>query len=268
MTAIVSHNVSDLIDQWLEQERDGEQFPVPLHDFWSIAGHSKKQDALALVESLLEEGCDYLRSSVKNGGKGRPVKAYLLTCDALKHWAMGSKTEEGRQIRQYFIEAEKKWKLVEANFPQVANEVEVMNLKIELAKLEAQKEASIAQSKQADLALTQFRYTVTQTCPEPIQQKVLGYQTVKEIEVIERVIDKSTGEVSDGVGITYLAKSLGFKSNAQCWGWLERVGYGKDSGKWQDQLIAQYSPKLSREDFYYLKSILAGSPARQMFLGE
>jgi len=267
MTAIVSHKVSDLIDQWLEQERNGEQFPVDFDIAWQIAGYSRKSVAKRrLVE--LEKGVDFSTEKCKTLQGGRSSESYYMTCDALKHFCLMAKTEGGRQIRQYFIEAEKKWKLVEANFPQVASEVEVMNLKIELAKLEAQKEASIAQSKQVDLALTQFRYTVTQTCPEPIQQKVLGYQTVKEVEVIERVIDKSTGEVSDGVGITYLAKSLGFKSNAQCWGWLERVGYGKDSGKWQDQLIAQYSPKLPREDFYYLKSIFADSPSRQMFLGE
>lgn len=145
--------------------------------------------------------------------------------------------------------------------------IQEMQLRIELARLEAQKETAIAQAKQADLSLTQFRYTVTQTCPEPIQQKILGYQTVKEVEVIERVIDKATGEVSDGVGITYVAKSLGFKNTKACWEWLERVGYGKESGKWQDQLIAQYSPKLSRAELAELRSLLPESQ-RQLFLGE
>lgn len=143
-----------------------------------------------------------------------------------------------------------------------------MKLKIELAKIEAQKEAAIASGKNADLQLTQFRHYVTTALPEPIQQKILGYQTVKETEVIERVIDKSTGRTSDGIGITELSKQLGFKTTAQCWAWLERRGYGKDSGYWQPELAAVTSYKISREDVSELQELIKSTGDRQMYLGE
>lgn len=146
--------------------------------------------------------------------------------------------------------------------------LEEMRLKIELAKLETQKESAIASGKNADWQLTQFRHYVTTALPEPVQQKILGYQVVKQTEVIERVIDKNTGEKSDGVGITYTAKRLGFKNNAQCWAWLDRQGYGKDTNHWKPELAAVTSHKLSRDDFDYLCDLVKESGDRQMFLGE
>lgn len=146
--------------------------------------------------------------------------------------------------------------------------LEEMRLKIELAKLEAQKETAIASGRNADLQLTQFRHYVTTALPEPVQQKILGYQVVKQTEVIERVIDKSTGQTSEGIGITALSNQLGFRTTAQCWAWLERKGYGKDSGYWQPELTAVTSHKISREDVWELQELIKNSGDRQMFLGE
>jgi hypothetical protein len=91
---------------------------------------------------------------------------------------------------------------------------------------------------------------------------------VKEVEKIPVVIDKSTGEEFDGVGITYIAKTLGFKNNQQCWAWLEKKGFGKDSEKWHNELTAINSQKLPREDLEYLKDIFKEEKYRQLWLGE
>jgi hypothetical protein len=69
------------------------------------------------------------------------------------------------------------------------------------------------------------------------------------------------------VGITYIARRLGFKSTAQCWKFLDSIGYGKDSGYWKDELIAQHSPKLSRDDLYAIEQHYPDAQ-RQLFLGE
>jgi hypothetical protein len=139
--------------------------------------------------------------------------------------------------------------------------IEEMKLKIELARLESQK-------TQTELSLVQFRHTICLTCPEPIQQRILGYQTIKETEIVERVIDSSTGEYSDGVGITYIAKVLGFKNTNQCWAWLEQKGYGKNSGEWENQLTAINTPKLSRDDLAILKESIQNPNGRQLFVCE
>lgn len=252
---------SGIIDRWLELEENGERFPVDFDTAWQLAGYATKASAKRAIEKYMEKDTDYLFNKMLKSTGGRGSEVIHLTCDALKELCMLSRSETGKSTRKYFIEAEKKWKLVQTNFPQVASEVEMMQLKIELAKLENQK-------VQTELSLNQFRHTVCLTCPEPIQQRILGYQTIKETEIVERIIDSATGKSSDGVGITYIAKTLGFKTTNQCWGWLESVGYGKNSGKWKDELIAQHSPKLSRDDLAFLKEAIQNKGGRQLFFCE
>jgi hypothetical protein len=142
----------------------------------------------------------------------------------------------------------------------------VLHLRIELAKIEAQKETAIASGKQADLSLIQFRHIVTTTMPEVIQQKVLGYQTIEKTEIIERTVTPD-GQQLDGIGITYIQKRYGFKSTKQAWEWLESIGCGKFSGHWNSELVAVDRSALPRELLPKLDE-LAQSGSRQPFLGE
>jgi len=72
---------TDLIAQWIEAQKNGEEFPVPLHDNWQIAGHRNRQDAFALAESRLEKGFDFLGLTLKTSSSkgGRPRKALFLS---------------------------------------------------------------------------------------------------------------------------------------------------------------------------------------------
>jgi hypothetical protein len=144
--------------------------------------------------------------------------------------------------------------------------LEEMRLKIELAKIESQKETAITSGKQADLQLIQFRHIVTTTMPEPVQQKILGYSTIKTTEYVDRTI-LPDGSANDGVGITYIQKRYGFKSTKEAWGWLERIGLGKFSDKWKHELKAVESSVLPREYIQELDTMFDDSP-RQKWLGE
>ena len=147
--------------------------------------------------------------------------------------------------------------------------IEEMRLKIELVRLEAEKEKAIATAKQSELAIEQFRYTITQTCPEPIQQKVLGYQTVEKIEYRDRVIkDDEILDNIGGYGISAIQKRYGFKSTRQAWAWLESFGYGKDSNHWDKGIYIREGAKLSYAAIAHLDELYAGSNCRQMYLGE
>ena len=81
--------------------------------------------------------------------------------------------------------------------------IEEMKLRVELASLENDKAAN-------ELAILKLRQTIVKTCPEPVQQKILGYQVVKEVEVVERHYTPSGA--SEGVGITYIKDRLGLSN--------------------------------------------------------
>lgn len=262
-TDIVPQNPSldfeSLVNRWLELEQSGEKFPANFETVWQMIGYSTKGNAKRALPKAYQ-GELFIITNDKNSGRGRPKQVIKLSCDGVKHLCLMAETEEGHAIRQYFIEAEKNWRLVQQQAPQFAQEIELLKLRNESLKLESQKH-------QAELALMQFRHNIVSFCPEPIQQKILGYQVVEKTEVIEKVIDRATGDESDAVGITYVAKALGFKTTKQAWGFLERIGYGKESGHWKSELSAVYHAKLPREVFHEILDRFPDDD-RQLFLGE
>lgn len=59
---------------------------------------------------ILEEGYDYtsvVGTTVVNNGANRKLQDYVLSLDAAKNLAMVSKTNKGKEVRQYFIQVEK-----------------------------------------------------------------------------------------------------------------------------------------------------------------
>ena len=105
-----------------------------------------------------------------------------------------AQTDEGRAIRKYFIEAEKKWRMVQQQHPSIAQQIELQNLINEGLRLEAQKH-------QAELNLIQFRQSVVLMCPEIVQKKILGYQTIEKVEYRDRLI-KDEQIINDGTTVT------------------------------------------------------------------
>lgn len=272
----IQNDYQGLVEDWLKAESEGERFPVPFDIAWQIAGYSTKgkgKRRLTSKRSHLIEGQDYLiekgdynqnvfAQSGKSVISGRSSDLILLTNDAFKHFCLIAETEQGRQIRQYFIECEKKWRLVEQYRPEVAEEIEILKLQNEGLRLQAE-------VNQSSLALHQFRHLITTTCPEPIQQKVLGYQTVEKIEYRDRVIkDDEILDNIGGYGISAIQKRYGFKSTKQAWAWLESFGYGKDSEHWDKGIYIREGAKLSYAAIAHLDELYAGSNCRQMYLGE
>jgi hypothetical protein len=199
-TGIVKYDVQALVDEWIQSELRGETFPVPFDTAWGIAGYSRKDSAKRYLPKS-KQG-ELFHVHVEKTG-GRPKSVINLSVDGMKHICLMAETPEGDAVREYFIEAEKKWKLVEKVSPQFAQEVEILHLKIELAKQEAVK----AQAEQRTIEL---RHYIVNALPEPVQQKILGYTEIKQVEYRDRVI-KDDQVVRDGSTInkTEMCKRLG-----------------------------------------------------------
>lgn len=210
----ISADITALLDQWRQAQRNGEKFPVPFETAWVIAGYSRKDVAKRDGLSGLKPEKHFSTEKRKNGQRGRSKEIIMLSLDAFKHLCLMADTDEGEAIRDYFIDAEEKWQITQQVAPQVANEVEMMHMKIELAKIEAQKEFAIAQAKQADLQLVQFRHTIVSTTPEYVQQKVFGFSVVEKVEYRDRIVNNSGNILDDGSTVTKkeLCQRLGFIS--------------------------------------------------------
>lgn len=92
---------------------DGLIDTVNAKDLW--AGLRVKDNYTDWVKRRIED-CgfiadeDYVSFSEKSGKLGRPPKAYFLTLDAAKHFAMMERNDQGFAVRQYFVEFEKQAK--------------------------------------------------------------------------------------------------------------------------------------------------------------
>ncbi len=263
---IVNQDIRLLIDQWMEAEQNGEQFPVDFDIAWQIAGYSTKQKGQNKLK-YLEEGKDFLTDRLKTSTGGRPGKLIKMSCDALKHFCLLAETNEGRQIRQYFIESEKKWQLTKKLAPDIAQKIEYQHLINEGLRLEAQKISS-------ELALLQFRKLVTDIAPEIIQQKILGYTEIKHIEYRDRLI-KDEEMINDGSTVTKteLCRRYGLttpkgKPDYKRLNYLiDDAGLNDDPEYWDEAFSIRQDKQLKREAVPVLDDYYKSSP-RQPYLIE
>lgn len=95
---------------------------------------------------------------------GRPAKEYVVSIDIAKHLAMIEMTDKGRQVREYFIECEKK--LRKHQLPQTYAEA---LMELALAEKEKERLALENQTKQKTIDLlthTNKTYTITEIAKE------------------------------------------------------------------------------------------------------
>lgn len=83
-----------------------------LHEYLGVAKDFTSWIKAQLKRSRLIDGRDYISGVFTQKGEnplgGRPMNEYHLTIDAAKHIAMMSGTEKGYEVRDYFIECERR----------------------------------------------------------------------------------------------------------------------------------------------------------------
>ena len=144
--------------------------------------------------------------------------------------------------------------------------IEEMRLKIQLAALEKDK-------TQAELQILQLRQYVTTALPEPVQQKILGYQTIETIEYRDRIISEDR-LLNDGNSVTKteLCRRYGYltKSGAPDYQKLNRRlnTMNLPSEAWELRARIQDTQELRREYLAELDRMIMEDDNRQMWLGE
>lgn len=92
---------------------DGEQPTVSARDLHKSLGISKRfstwfeTNSQGFVEN--EDFTSVLSGTVVNNGAHREIQDYSLSVDMAKHICLMSRTDKGKQCRQYLIDLEKAW---------------------------------------------------------------------------------------------------------------------------------------------------------------
>ena len=93
------------------------EFPVDFDDAWRWIGYNKKQQAKNKLTNNFEPDVDYkvftqtgVNSTQQRIQGGRPSEKISLTIDCFKSLGMMAGTENGKEIRRYFLDCERQAK--------------------------------------------------------------------------------------------------------------------------------------------------------------
>lgn len=256
-------DLEQLVNYWLEQEGKGVIFPVPFDMAWKIAGYSRKDSAKRAIKSFLIEHEDYSTKRGKTGKVGRSADLIDLTCDAFKELCMLSKSEQGRRNRKYFIEAEKKWKLVQQVNPEFAEQIELLKLQRDIVQAQAQQKAD-------ERYLLDKRSTIMDFHGLPVLAQLEGRETIENEKVTIEIIDKISGNTNKIMSASemkkYIRKTTGQKIKSK----KQLIDFLKAEGR--DDLLIPVRRQQTTEDVDADKMDqvieLLSSGDRQMLIGE
>jgi phage anti-repressor protein len=171
----------DLALSLLESE---EEYPVDFDDAWQWLGYATKQKAQKKLEQNFEKGSDYLTKGLKSSTGGRPSELIILTVDCFKSLGMTAGTEQGKQIRKYFLQCEKIAKQKSEPLDAIAEMEMIARTATHLAALQRQSAQQQKQLDQAEVRISaieceQGRYM----SPSGNKYTVLGFANKNNLEI-------------------------------------------------------------------------------------
>jgi hypothetical protein len=138
--SIVQQSISSLLDAWIASEQKGDRFPVPFDIAWGLAGYSTKASAKRALKDVEAShvSTQMLNKPSSNASGFTQFESITLSIDGLKDFCLLAKTEEGRNIRKYFVQAEKELRQLklEREYPkQITGEIAINPTKDLLEKV-------------------------------------------------------------------------------------------------------------------------------------
>jgi len=221
------------------------------------------------VQSAIKNNRDEFVSDGLKVLKGKELKDVVSAIDttsktpSLTVWTPRAALRLGMLLRDSAIAKQVRTLLLDLAQVVPRQQEHIHELELRLALAQAERDAAIAQKNLLDT-----RKAVTEMGNQTVSALILGATVITDKTPIERVIDHNSGRTFEGVGITAIAQKLGYGKNTKaCWQWLDSIGYGKDSGQWEEQIAAIFNHKLNPDAY---EDILTkwNQGSRQRFIGE
>ena len=255
----IATNTQALIKDWLQRERNGVKFPVPFDEAWKIAGYARKDSAKRYLPKS-SHGEFFHVSEEKSGKRGRPKEVINLSCDGFKHLCLMADTEAGRQIRQYFIESEKNWQLVQEHYPQVAQDVELEKLKLQNQVLEKQLKLRELDNSMTIMHGKEYVLTLRGHDNQIVEVERKTIEIIDEKHNI-RFTGQTLAQIKEELKERF---SLKFKSGADVKRYLEKHGLDYLIAQTKRSVVSDYVPSENLEEVYKF----LGSSRQQKLIGE
>jgi phage regulator Rha-like protein len=207
----------------------------------------KYQDEIQEFGHLRFENTSVVNSS---GATNITSFVYLNEDQATYIMTLSKNTEQVRRCKRVLVKSFSEAKqVIKTVIPQQNDQIRELELRLQLAQAEMQKAL-------AEKSVLDTRHLIVATCPEPMQQKILGFEVVKEIEYRDRIIQDNQ-VINDGstVNKTALCKRYGFMTK----------GGNPDYAKLKKHLESLKIPDYAWEN---VPSVRDNQELRRDYLGE
>ncbi len=119
-----------------------EKYPVEFETAWKVLGYSRKDSAKRKLTNYFTQDTDYrvhsTVDSAPDGGLTHREDIYL-TVECFKEMGMLAKSEEGKQIRKYFLECEALAKQSTKLIPQMQQQIQQLQENFDRLQSQVQK---------------------------------------------------------------------------------------------------------------------------------
>ena len=128
LTLELAKQLTQELAKQLTQEAESTEFTVDFDELWQWCGYSRKDNAKRMLKSRFFESMDFVETFLtleehdnhagsslhKKSSATKPMKIWT-TPDCAKKFGMLAQTKEGDRVRDYFVEAEKELRAIQAN---------------------------------------------------------------------------------------------------------------------------------------------------------
>lgn len=213
----------------LTEDSETSEFSVDFEELWQWCGYSKKDKAKDQLTRNFEEDLDYIvvfpdmGEWASSGGFSDqpPVRTIEIwtTTDCAKEFGMLAKTEKGKQVRKYFIKAEKELRRSMKKHPEqdsldVLGEV-VNNLKYQRDLLKAQQKQITENTLdivdvQKDVDDLKTKIDNARHNPSALQKQKF---TINQFSRMQNMIGSVGDHISAGKKLTKMCRILDIEFN-------------------------------------------------------